>query len=588
MGATPLMRAAANGDAQRLDEIIDPFYQYMQATGDDGPLGDLLFAADRCGRTAVDWARRMRRAAIEEVRVLRIEFLGFAKSWLVQQWKLLAQGACALAPLQSLNQVIHGVLYRRQQKEKRIRDAESSLKVLLDHAQWRYRLEQAAGRGDCDSLRHDIATAPTDRVSVSDAQVVISCIERANAAIRRAHAFHAREATPVPRDRRTTASSRLQSAASSSRASTTGTRTPTTPDYALETDECSIIGPLAGKTEGEPTLSPLQAQSFREATELWAQVSVHMSSRKRIDDPVMLLAGLWAATTVEAPRTANSTSAGHPRGGAGLPPLPPEPTLPPVQLPTMLPPEPDWGPFALDAPSRDSGRTPLETAVSAQDGALLRDLVRAGANIHTESPKGTTPLLWAASTGEAASIPILLSLGASLSQASRRDGRTPLHAAVARGHPDALRAVLAGISQLAGQEAARVYGSGRAADLTRKFDPTLRTIRYIWEHRDHRGRSVLDLLEDQSERAQPTDEAVRAEAEAGAPSADAAVEAAKARREAKLRAIVQHFQDRIDQQDARWRRMDRIISRCVFLLVILRTDNAAIVFLMWMGEICIF
>jgi ankyrin repeat protein len=84
-----------------------------------------------------------------------------------------------------------------------------------------------------------------------------------------------------------------------------------------------------------------------------------------------------------------------------------------------------------------AGRTPLITAVLADNVEVAEVLVAAGADIEAvDSGLGASPLSWAAGSGRLRAAQFLLSKGAQVNRGTGPYGDTPLHCAVMNKGPD--------------------------------------------------------------------------------------------------------------------------------------------------------
>ena len=89
----------------------------------------------------------------------------------------------------------------------------------------------------------------------------------------------------------------------------------------------------------------------------------------------------------------------------------------------------------------ESGYTPLHWAASSGKAETIEVLIAAGANPAARSESGSTPLHTAASSGKAETIEVLLQAGANL-EARAEGGLTPLHWAAYWGKAEAIEALL--------------------------------------------------------------------------------------------------------------------------------------------------
>jgi ankyrin repeat protein len=81
--------------------------------------------------------------------------------------------------------------------------------------------------------------------------------------------------------------------------------------------------------------------------------------------------------------------------------------------------------------ARDArGRTPLVTAILADNIEVANVLLGAGADLETTDSKSHDPLSWAACSGRITTAKFLLSKGAQINRKTGPDGDTPLHRAV--------------------------------------------------------------------------------------------------------------------------------------------------------------
>jgi ankyrin repeat protein len=175
-----------------------------------------------------------------------------------------------------------------------------------------------------------------------------------------------------------------------------------------------------------------------------------------------------------------------------------------VTLPKPL----DLGPYAVDIHSRDR-RTLLETAALYGDGALVTELVSTmGAGVNARGPQGTTPLLWAATAGQEATIRLLLRLGADPSLASLQDGRTPLIQAVARRQVEAVQALLDGFRTRVLRDRARAGQSDAPEDIMTLTSPAMHGVRELLRSRDFSGKTAVEWLRDTSQMTSPPREMV--------------------------------------------------------------------------------
>ncbi len=76
---------------------------------------------------------------------------------------------------------------------------------------------------------------------------------------------------------------------------------------------------------------------------------------------------------------------------------------------------------------------PLHSALAANNIAIARELIRAGANVNSVAGQGWTPLHYAAASGNEPLAKILLAAGAD-PHAKRLDGKTPADVALEKGH----------------------------------------------------------------------------------------------------------------------------------------------------------
>ena len=87
----------------------------------------------------------------------------------------------------------------------------------------------------------------------------------------------------------------------------------------------------------------------------------------------------------------------------------------------------------------------LFRAVKLEDEAVVEKYCKSGGNVNvldTSSHKKSTPLHWAAYTGNTDVISLLINFGAKLDM-QETDGRTPLHLAAFEGHEEAVKVLLA-------------------------------------------------------------------------------------------------------------------------------------------------
>ena len=85
----------------------------------------------------------------------------------------------------------------------------------------------------------------------------------------------------------------------------------------------------------------------------------------------------------------------------------------------------------------------LVAAAEAGDAALVRQLLRSGADVNEVRGDGMTALHWAAERGDVALTGMLTFAGANLEAGTRIGGYTPLHLAARNGHAGALKTLLA-------------------------------------------------------------------------------------------------------------------------------------------------
>ena len=78
------------------------------------------------------------------------------------------------------------------------------------------------------------------------------------------------------------------------------------------------------------------------------------------------------------------------------------------------------------------------------DREAVRELLRQGLDVNAAQGDGMTALHWAASSGDAELLDILLYAGADVAAVTRIGQYTPLHLAAKRGAPEALRSLIAG------------------------------------------------------------------------------------------------------------------------------------------------
>jgi ankyrin repeat protein len=100
-----------------------------------------------------------------------------------------------------------------------------------------------------------------------------------------------------------------------------------------------------------------------------------------------------------------------------------------------------WGQIALNA---INGPDPFLLAAKAGDVAVVRTLLKQGADVNAAEGDGTTALHWAASRGDAALTQMLLSAGANIRATTRLGGITALHLASQGGHATVVAALIAG------------------------------------------------------------------------------------------------------------------------------------------------
>jgi len=89
------------------------------------------------------------------------------------------------------------------------------------------------------------------------------------------------------------------------------------------------------------------------------------------------------------------------------------------------------------------GLTPLWEAAQRGDAAIVRELLKAGADVHAANPQGETALLPAARSGNVETVKLLLDHGANPNQKENWRGETALMLAAAEGHTEAVRMLLA-------------------------------------------------------------------------------------------------------------------------------------------------
>ncbi len=78
----------------------------------------------------------------------------------------------------------------------------------------------------------------------------------------------------------------------------------------------------------------------------------------------------------------------------------------------------------------NNGESVLHAAAMIESTALMTTLIEAGADKNLANGDGETPLHWAAMTGTFLAVKALADAGADLDAQDRRNGNTPLHAAV--------------------------------------------------------------------------------------------------------------------------------------------------------------
>ncbi len=95
------------------------------------------------------------------------------------------------------------------------------------------------------------------------------------------------------------------------------------------------------------------------------------------------------------------------------------------------------------AAANRAGVTPLSLASAGAGAALVSRLLAAGADPNERLPGGETPLMMAARTGRVEVLDVLLDGGAAVDAAEDRRGTTALMWAAANEHPDAVRLLVA-------------------------------------------------------------------------------------------------------------------------------------------------
>ena len=92
----------------------------------------------------------------------------------------------------------------------------------------------------------------------------------------------------------------------------------------------------------------------------------------------------------------------------------------------------------------DSGITPLHIAAMHGLTAYARHLLLSPVvNLDAVDVHGKTPLWWAASSGMADVIQVLINAGANPDQEETHSGRKPLHEAASKNHPEVIKVLLA-------------------------------------------------------------------------------------------------------------------------------------------------
>jgi ankyrin repeat protein len=90
------------------------------------------------------------------------------------------------------------------------------------------------------------------------------------------------------------------------------------------------------------------------------------------------------------------------------------------------------------------GITPLYLAATNGDAAMIEALIKAGANPNAALPEGETVLMTASRTGNADAVKALLSHGADVNAKEKTLGETALMWAAAENHPEAVEALVNG------------------------------------------------------------------------------------------------------------------------------------------------
>lgn len=88
------------------------------------------------------------------------------------------------------------------------------------------------------------------------------------------------------------------------------------------------------------------------------------------------------------------------------------------------------------------GDSPVADAAERGDGAMVRALVRGGADVNAAQGDGMSALHWAAARGDVAMAEVLIYAGANLAATTRLGSATPLHLAGKAGHGAAVATLL--------------------------------------------------------------------------------------------------------------------------------------------------